>query len=573
MKINGHLKFNGDTKAWEIRDIPAHVMIKIKMLFPRIPRTAVGIVSIPHNQEACCDILWFMERYKFKVTDVELNFMKAEKDSYLFKMHELEGFFVPDYKPIAYELKKPLRDYQAQYVEVFRRVKRLINGDPVGLGKTPAAIGSMLPETLPAAVVCQTHLQTQWQDFIHEFSHLKVYMVKNGPAYQLPPADVYIFKYNQLVKWIDIFTQHFFKSVHFDECQELRRLDSQKYTSAKVLADHAEYVAGYSATPIYNYGDEIWNIYNVIRPDFLGDKTSFLREWSGLFGGRIGNPQALGTYLRDNFVFIRRTREEVSRELPPLTTLVEHIDYDQAELAKVEDIATQISARVLHSPSFEERGRATRELDMLMRQATGIAKAKTGAAYIRMLVEAGEPVLVAAWHRECYRILNEELADLNPLMYTGSESPTEKDKHKKMFIDGKSDLMMISLRSGIGLDGLQARSSIVVVLELDYSPQVHEQLIGRLRRDGQLNQVTAIFLIANGGSDPGIVEILGIKASQSSGILDPFSGPAIIHSDESRIKQLARSFLEKRNQNGVQEGAGCVMHNSDGRLSDAEQSL
>ena len=75
---------------------------------------------------------------------------------------------------------------------------------------------------------------------------------------------------------------------------------------------------------------------------------------------------------------------------------------------------------------------------------------------------------------------------------------------------GKSKVMFISLRSGAGLNGLQHVCSDVVVGELDWSPQVHKQLIGRVRRWGQLLRVTAHFLHVNGGSDPVIMEVLGL---------------------------------------------------------------
>ncbi len=75
--------------------------------------------------------------------------------------------------------------------------------------------------------------------------------------------------------------------------------------------------------------------------------------------------------------------------------------------------------------------------------------------------------------------------------------------------------MIISLRSGVGLDGLQHRCCTVVIGELDWSPQVHEQIVGRLERPGQTQQVQAIYLHANGGSDPLIIDMLGLKASQA----------------------------------------------------------
>ena len=64
----------------------------------------------------------------------------------------------------------------------------------------------------------------------------------------------------------EIFNQGFFKSVVWDEIQELRHgTDSLKGNASMVLAKNAEFRQGLTATPIYNYGDEMWNIMSFIR--------------------------------------------------------------------------------------------------------------------------------------------------------------------------------------------------------------------------------------------------------------------------------------------------------------------
>ena len=93
---------------------------------------------------------------------------------------------------------------------------------------------------------------------------------------------------------------------------------------------------------------------------------------------------------------------------------------------------------------------------------------------------------------------------------------------------------------------MQYSSSIVVFGELDWSPAVMEQLTGRINRDGQKEQVTAIYLISDSGSDPLMVDLLGLKASQAKGIIDPFGGIEKKYSDDKRIRLLAESFLKKR---------------------------
>lgn len=193
-----------------------------------------------------------------------------------------------------------------------------------------------------------------------------------------------------------------------------------------------------------------------------------------------------------------------------------------------------------------ERGRAGRELDLLMRRITGVAKARFVAQYARLLLEADVPVMLMGWHRDVYDIWLRELADFNPVMYTGSESDKQKNEAKEAFVSGKTNLFIMSLRSGAGLDGLQYRCSTIIFGELDWSPKIHEQVIGRLEREGQEEQVTAIYLNSDDGSDPPMVELLGLKASQSSGIVDPNAPLTQRHSDKSRIQALAEQFLKRK---------------------------
>ncbi len=314
-----------------------------------------------------------------------------------------------------------------------------------------------------------------------------------------------------------------------------------------VLSKNVDYVLGLSASPIYNYGNEIWNVMNIINHGCLGTENEFLREWTR-YGNSVFDPKALGTYLRESCLMLRRTRSDVGRELPPVNKIIHTVQYDSETAYKNMEIAKMLAVKVI-SGSFVERGQAARELDMMLRHDTGVGKAVGVANYVRILLENGEPIILAGWHRDVYDIWLKELKEFNPVMFTGSESPIEKDAAKNAFINGKTNLFIISLRSGIGLDGLQHRCNTVVIGELDWSPKVHEQLISRADRDGQKEQVTAIYLICDDGSDPPIIDMLGLKSSQSHGILNPLSAIESVHSDDSRIKVLAEQYLKKHHSN------------------------
>lgn len=212
------------------------------------------------------------------------------------------------------------------------------------------------------------------------------------------------------------------------------------------------------------------------------------------------------------------------------------------------EITRQLALTVLRG-DFVDAGKAARELDLKMRMMTGIAKARAVAAYVRLLLRDTPRVLLAGWHREVYATWSRELAEFQPVLYTGSESAAGKARSVEAFTTGTSRVMMISLRSGAGLDGLQHHCRDVVFGELDWSPQVHHQVIGRLRRPGQQDQVSAHYLHTAGGSDPVLLETLGVKRDQSRGINDPGAAPRAKFTDDSRIKRLAQHVL------GLEPGA------------------
>jgi hypothetical protein len=159
---------------------------------------------------------------------------------------------------------------------------------------------------------------------------------------------------------------------------------------------------------------------------------------SGAPAGGEG-PKALGTYLREQHAFLRRTKADVGQQMPPVNRIVDVIDYDAIELRSVDDLAHELAVRAT-SGVFSERGEATRMLDLRVRHATGVAKAKSVAAMVRIMVEGGAPVVLVGWHRESTTSGCRSWRDLEPAIYTGSESaagrrrqaravPLRRDRH------------------------------------------------------------------------------------------------------------------------------------------------
>lgn len=544
----GKLTYHRDQRRWIMSGLEPQVAIRVKRIFPRISLTQVGLFGFADNDEARAELEWFLARYPLEMSPADRALLAEGRIRFERIRSEIHQVMSPDWQPSEYlPMLRPgyaLRPNQARAVEVAKRLGRLIVADDVGLGKTLAALAAVMDERfLPVAIVVQVHVANQWHDeFIKKFTTMSAHIVAGTQPYVMPVRDAYIFKYSNIAGWSDIANTGRFRSVIFDEVQELRHgILTQKGEAAKHFANNAALRIGLSATPIFGYGGEMFNIVETIEPGILGSKDEFIREWCRADDGKmiVKDPVALGSHLADVNLVLR----EVGKGPPPNRLIID-VPYDEEVAEADEAFARKLAIKVLEG-SFTERGQAARELDMFARRVTGVAKAKHVAAYIRILLETKTPVILGGWHRDVYDIWLKELADFKPVLYTGTESPKQKDAAKQAFMSGETDLIIMSLRSGAGLDGLQHRCSTVAHGELDWSAEVHKQLRGRLRPHARTDAITEIYFVADGGSDPAVASVQGLKASQAHGIIDPKRGVVAVQTDESRIKQLAQMYLDR----------------------------
>jgi superfamily II DNA or RNA helicase len=581
VKTYGTLALSTSAQWWRL-DAEPHVHLRVKRILGKVDQEGRGVLSLSNTPESCRDLEWVRSRYPLTMTPEHEAALTAGADAFREAILRLEQIIDTNYAAPEFSLALPLRDYQAREVGVYLTSGFLLNGDDVGLGKTPMAIGSFAdPRTLPAVVVCMPHLQRQWRAQIAKFiPSLHVHIVDKATPYELPKfmgagPDVVIITYHKLAGWSKVLL-NYAKSVVYDEIQELRHSGSYRHEAARQLVD-VPFRLGLSATPVYNYGGEIFNIFEVLKPGALGTSAEFHREHCTYGGGgekaKLKDPKAFGTYLRESFLMIRHTRQEVKRELPAGEPIrhVQHVDTDRAALDAIDASAAELARILLSQAAPVQKMHAASELDWRLRQATGIAKAPHVADFIRVLAESEEKILLGGWHRAVYDLWLAKLADLQPVMYTGSETPAQKQKAIDAFVNGPSRLMIMSLRSGAGVDGLQQVCSACVIGELDWSPAVHDQFIGRIGRDGQQDPVVAYFLVSDEGSDPVIAEVNGIKREQQEGIRNPLAAESLerLEIDPERVKRLAEHYLRKMQK---KRGMGLVGVPAAGPAAGAVQS-
>lgn len=574
MKTFGTLRL--EKRKWRIIAEP-HVIIRAKRVFAGLSRDDDGVLLVGDTVANCRDLLWFLDRFPLDVEPGRLERLKARAAEQCEREDLVGDLLAGVVPPQPFELAKPAREYQKVAAHLALASHGLLVADQMGLGKTVTGICWLTdPRVRPALVACPTHLQRQWAEKIAEFApHLTTHVLRQGTPYnylekrqrrglRLPvPAahpDVLITSYAKLVGWADVLAP-IIKGVLYDEIHELRSgpkrgadKGSEKGTAAQQLSNAAQFRLGLSASPIFNYGAEIFWVLQSLRPWVLGTAEEFRAEWTTGGGDKasLEDPQAFGSFLRAQGLMIRRTRTDVAREIPALTTVVQPVETDTEALEAIQSSAAELARIILNQAGRElsrgEQFRAGGELDWRLRQATGIAKAPYVAELVKLILESEEKVLLGAWHRTVIDLFSDRLQEYGVVLYSGSESDSAKEASKREFCEGKARVMVISLRSGAGLDGLQYSGCKTVVHgELDWTFAAHEQLAERIHRDGQTEPVVEIFPLADSGSDPIVADVLGVKRQQLDGIRDPFGSSTVEHVDTGQhIKRLAEELLRKR---------------------------
>jgi SNF2 family DNA or RNA helicase len=552
---------------WVLQALP-HVLVRAKRVFRQVQQNREGLVAVSDTPENCRDLAWLSQRYQLKIRDQEYLFRRSEEHEENLALYR--SILSRRRKPRKFTMALEPREYQRRAATLALASRGLLIADDLGLGKTATSLCTIVDtENLPALVVCPQHLQRQWVRECGKFlPQLKCHILRSSSVYDYTlqrkkrvHVDVLICTYTKLHGWADHLAD-VVRTVIFEEVHEVRKgFNTRKGAACLRVSMSARLRLGLTATPIYNWAGEVFYLCELLRPGALGTRDEFMREWCHNptdQDGVVKDPVALGTHLRDIGLCIRRTRKEVGRELPELVKSLHYVDSNPQALERIQNeaaaLAHLILARADGELSADERNEAFTaggRLDALVRQATGIAKAPYVAQFVRMLLEAGEKVLLFGWHREVYSIWLNLLQDFKPVLYTGSESESQKARAADAFVKGETNLLIMSLRSGTGLDGLQYSGCRTIVHgELDWSPAVHEQNTARVHRDGQNEACVSYFPLAETGSDPVIADVLGLKRAQLDGVRDPFGRTAKERVDPTgdRIRRLAREWLRRQEE-------------------------
>lgn len=439
-----------------------------------------------------------------------------------------------------------LYPFQEEAVTFMTTNKRCLLGDGMGLGKTWEALGAVATaQDFPVLIVCETHVQRQWQRVIGSLFDLPgkfdkglfdspfELATKRGAAlapilrsqtpYKVPNTPFAIIHYGLLGHWRTELRARGFQTLIADEVQSFRNEETLKYSTFSLLSSEAENVWGLSGTPVYGYGAEMWAVMNAIDFHCLGSKEAFAREWCEWTGSKIvTDPEALNGFLtREGFLLRRRASDpSVGIDLPPIIRRIQDVDQDDEVYERLMRL-TRVKAR-RYKEVTAGRWLAGGEIERESRLAAGVAKAPYVAQVVESMIEAGERPLVFAWHHDVHDIFKDKLKRYEPSVITGKQSEKKKDKAIQRFIDGQTPMVLLSLRSTAGLDGLQHKGTMCINAELDWSPAIHSQCetrIGRMGVDDRVKEIPSLYCVSRSGYDETMLDVLGLKKGQFVGLM------------------------------------------------------
>lgn len=234
------------------------------------------------------------------------------------------------------------------------------------------------------------------------------------------------------------------------------------------------------------------------------------------WGDRKPNPATLpDLYARlDRHVWIRRTKNQVLKDLPPKTRAHQTIDLTKAELDAVfAPLKQKITNWKTRPDDPEALAEHAKRYVSQARKATGLAKIPAATEWIiNHHTGTGRPLIAWIIHKKVASLLakNLEKAGIKTAIYNGNTPASDRNRIVEDFQAGKIDVLIGQITAaGVGLTLTRAQDALFV--ETEWTPALIVQAEDRIHRITQTAPVTITTLIATGTLDPVIHKILSQK--------------------------------------------------------------
>lgn len=466
-------------------------------------------------------------------------------------------------------LQVNLMPYQRAGVKYAANARRCFIADDMGLGKTLQAIAAIeLNQSYPAVVVCPPTLVLNWKkEYSKWLPSRTVECVTNRKDFPTGEFDVLIIGWSNIHHWIRQVSS--FMSYVFDESHYAKSPTAQRTKAAIKMARSSKkegMVLCLTGTPITNKPAEYAPQLDIIgRLDKFGGLWGFYRRYCGAFRDRFGqwhidgnsNLDELNERLRGE-CYIRRTKEQVLSELPPVVhsrVYVEGTEAGMKEYRKAEaDIvdylverAKQIALEIGQSPrSAAVRAKMAAEASQhlvrisVLRKLAAQAKMPAIKEWVQSHIDAGQKVVIAAHHRE---VVDELATQFGGLKIQGGMTVEAVEEHKAIFQTKSCEeapVIVLSIQAAKTGHTLTAAQNVLFV-ELPWTPADVDQTYSRCHRIGQEGSVMATYMLASGTIDEEIYSLIDEKRAVVNAAIDGIVADA----SESNAARIISLFTEK----------------------------
>jgi SWI/SNF-related matrix-associated actin-dependent regulator 1 of chromatin subfamily A len=442
---------------------------------------------------------------------------------------------------ITIPLKKgAMRNYQEEGVARGLQLKRFINGDQPGLGKTLQSIATVYggelkgDVTFPVLVVCPSALKINWSREFEMWTDKKAIVLNDGIKttwhrwWEMGMADVFIVNYESMKKYFvtDMPEKKnlvhssqiimdprvkLFKSVIIDESH---RMKDPKSIQAKIcinITKGKEYIILLTGTPVVNKPIDLFSQLAVMfKLAHFGGADGFKQRYCE--GGRGASNLAELNYLLNMTCFFQRKKEEVLKDLPALTrqTIMCSIT-NRAEFNKVKnDFSNYLKNSDLTDAEIKRKVNAEVivKITMLL-QLSAIGKIEAAQEYIDEVVDSGLKIIIGVKHQ----IIVDMLMKLYPkaVCVTGKQNAIQK----QVAVDGFQtnpgiNIIIVNYKAG-GVGITLTAASELLLLELPWTMADVEQFEARAHRMGQSSGVRSTSLLGENTLDEWMYDIIQEK--------------------------------------------------------------
>jgi superfamily II DNA or RNA helicase len=418
--------------------------------------------------------------------------------------------------------------------------------DDMGLGKTVQALAFLAREKIagrlerPALIVAPTSVLPNWQAEAERFvPTLDVLALRGLDRKQLfgdiAHHDLVLTTYPLLMRDHGVLLDHEFHVAILDEAQAIK--NPRATVSGLAHRINARHRFALTGTPLENNLGEVWSLFEFLSPGLLGDETTFRRTFR-IPIEKHGDQAAQAFLTRRLKPFmLRRTKQEVAKELPAKTEIVERVRLDGSQRDLYETVRVLMHKRVRHE--IARKGLAKSHivfLDALLKlrqiccdprllkmpQASKVkqsAKLERLMEMIPVMVAEGRRILLFSQFTSMLELIEVELEALDIPYLTLTGDTVDRAKPVRAFQSGEAPLFLLSLKAGgTGLNLTAADT--VIHYDPWWNPAVENQATARAYRIGQTKPVFVYKLIVDEGIEEAIQLLKARKAALAEALFE-----------------------------------------------------